>query len=257
MLSLVLFYCDRHFEAFKALHHFSLVATHTIQRIVNWPVNSSKLLTTVFIDRQSLVDENLRLQNELLIAYAKMQQLAFVKHENIKLRELLNGKKNIQTRFQVAELLHLVIDRFDHRFTINRGQRDGVYIGQPVLNAQGLVGQITLVQGEISRVMPITDKKSAIPITVLKNGLQLIALGTGNRDFLELVGATVTADVREGDLLVTSGVGGVFPAGYPVGVIHKIEMQSTERFLKILATPYLKVDSSPYLLLVWYKSGDK
>ena len=257
MLSLALFYCDGHFETFKPLHRFSLIVTRGIQRIVNWPVYSFKLLIVTFSDRQELAGENLRLQKELLIFQAKMQRLLFMEQENAKLRELLGGKKNIQTRYQVAELLNLVVDGFDHRFTINLGRRDGVYVGQPVLASQGLVGQVILVEEEISRVMPITDKKSAIPVAVLKNGLQLIAMGTGSRDFLEVVGATVTTDIKEGDLLVTSVVGGIFPAGYPVGIVRKIEVQSTERFLKILAAPCLRVDSSSYLLLMWYKSGDK
>ncbi len=201
-----------------------------------------------------LVNKQARLERELLMANVKLQKLHLVEDENFQLRELVNCKKKTETRYLVAELLNLALDNFDHRITINRGKNDGVYVGQPVLDSRGVVGQVILVEDDFSRIMPITAKKSAIPVVAVKSGLQTIALGTGSNDLLELTGVTVTSEIKPGDLLVTSGIGGVFPAGYVVGTVKKIETKSGERFLKVWVTPSVKVGGSLYLLLPWETS---
>jgi rod shape-determining protein MreC len=132
---------------------------------------------------------------------------------------------------------------------INKGKTDGIYVGQPVIDAHGLFGQVTLVGPKFSKVLLVTDVKSAIPVTIVRNGVQAIATGTG--DGIELINISETIDIKEGDFLVTSGMGQRFPAGYAVGVVQAIKRVAGERFMKVLLTPSAHIKSSRNVLLIW------
>lgn len=249
---MVLLGVDYSFSITELLRVKLIPFTSKIQRIVNWPSKKIKCLNEVLINGKYLKEECAKLQQELLVANIELQKIDFLEYENSQLSELLGYKSEfIKEKVLIAELTGLVADKFDHSITINKGQKDGVYVGQPVLGKYGLVGQVASVQATHSRIIPITSKKSAIPVTVLKSGLQLIAVGTGQQDFLELIGVTETSGISIGDILVTSKVGGIFFSGYQVGVVSGIEAQDGERFLKVLVTPRMKINYSAYLLLIW------
>ena len=161
--------------------------------------------------------ENVSLKRERLNAEFRLQRLAALEMENARLRELLIRTARVGSRALIAEILAVDLDPYRQRFDLNRGLVDGVYVGQALLDAQGVVGQVVRVGPLTSEAVLITDADHAVPVSVNRNGLRTIAVGTGDSGRLRLPYLTNSADIEVGDLLVSSGLGGVFPAGYPVG----------------------------------------
>lgn len=197
-----------------------------------------------------MLKENASLRSELLLAQAKLQQLAFLEQENFRLHALLNAAKQLKTRFLAAQLLGSTAGSLDQQIAVDKGKVEGVYVGQPVIDAYGLFGQVISVGPKVSKILRITDTKSAIPAMIVRNGIQVIAIGTGCNDSLELVNAPETIDIKEGDFLVTSGIGQRFPAGYAVGSVKAIKRISGERFMKVLIMPSARINSSQNVLLL-------
>ena len=221
-----------------------------LQRVVNQPIYWVKLLANHFSNQHRLLEENLMLDQELLQLKVNLQRFDFLEYENAALKQLMNSGRQMGVgNFLLAEPLNLVIDKFDREFTLNQGQKTGVYLGQPVLAAAGLVGQVISIQDHTSVVMSITNQKSAVPVTVTRNGVKAIVTGSNHKHLLELVGVTETTDIKLGDLLVTSKIGGTFPDGYQVGVVKKITANINSGGLKILVEPKVNFATSSYLLL--------
>ena len=151
----------------------------------------------------------------------------------------------------MAELIGMDPNPFTHRIVINKGERDGVVLGQPVLDARGLMGQVVELMPYTSRVLLLTDTTHSIPVQVNRNGLRAIASGTGNPERLELRHVADTADIKEGDLLVSSGLGQRFPAGYPVATVKEVIHDSGQPFAIVRAVPTAALNRSRYLLLVF------
>src|SRR5690606_41683513 len=156
--------------------------------------------------------ENEKLKAEALLMVRRLQRLAALTEQNVRLRELLNSAALVDDEVLVSELIGVDPNPFTHRIIIDKGSRDGVFLGQPVLDARGLMGQVVEVMPYSSRVLLITDSNHNVPVQVNRNGLRVIASGTGNPDSLELRHVADTADIKEGDLLVSSGLGQRFPA---------------------------------------------
>ncbi|EPN60191.1 rod shape-determining protein MreD, partial [Pseudomonas syringae pv. actinidiae ICMP 19096] len=165
-------------------------------------------------------------------------------------RELLNSSALVNEKVEVAELIGMDPNPFTHRIIINKGERDGVVLGQPVLDARGLMGQVVELMPYTSRVLLLTDTTHSIPVQVNRNGLRAIASGTGNPERLELRHVADTADIKEGDLLVSSGLGQRFPAGYPVATVKEVIHDSGQPFAIVRAVPTAALNRSRYLLLV-------
>ena len=203
-----------------------------------------------FVCKKSLAKENSELSSKLSLMATRLQRITFLEHENIELRGLLKYSRETKDKLQPVLLVASAIDSFTQEITIDKGERHGVYIGQPVLDANGLLGRVIRIEKEESVVMLLTNSKSAVPIVATRNGFRAIALGIGRADYLELANIPETADIREGDILVTSGLENVFPAGYQIGTVQKIERVKGERFMKILVTPAAHADRSRYMFLV-------
>ncbi|MEK1909852.1 MAG: rod shape-determining protein MreC, partial [Pseudomonas chlororaphis] len=165
--------------------------------------------------------------------------------------ELLNSSALVNEKVEVAELIGMDPNPFTHRIIINKGERDGVVLGQPVLDARGLMGQVVELMPYTSRVLLLTDTTHSIPVQVNRNGLRAIASGTGNPERLELRHVADTADIKEGDLLVSSGLGQRFPAGYPVATVKEVIHDSGQPFAIVRAVPTAALNRSRYLLLVF------
>ena len=205
----------------------------------------------VFASEGDLRAENERLKIEVLIYQRKQQQMAALAAENVRLRQLLNGKDMLQDKVLIAELIGVSPNPLSHVVTINRGSREGVYEGQPVLDAFGLMGQIVEVDEETSRVLLISDSTHAIPVQVNRNGARAIAEGTGDLNQLSLRHVSINADIREGDILVSSGLGERFPVGYPVAEVVQVVRNSGQAFARVLARPMARLDRSRHVLLVF------
>jgi len=208
-----------------------------------------------FASPTDLKAENERLKTELLIHQRKLQQMAALAAENVRLRQLLNATDMLQDKVLIAELISVSPNPLSHLVVINRGSNEGVYEGQPVLDAFGLMGQVIEVDEDTSRVMLISDPTHAIPIQVNRNGVRAIAEGTGDLNQLNLRHVSINADIREGDLLVSSGLGERFPIGYPVAEVVQVIRNSGQAFARVIARPMARLDRSRHVLLVFDTHG--
>ncbi|RMF18355.1 MAG: rod shape-determining protein MreC [Gammaproteobacteria bacterium] len=200
--------------------------------------------------REALEEENAALKARLRILEAKTERLVAMTAEVNRLRELLNASRIVENPVAVAEIIGINPDPYLHEVLINKGASDGAYEGQPVLDSSGLMGQITFVGQRFSRALLISDATHAVPVQVNRNGIRGVLVGKGRLDELELVNVPQTADIQEGDLLVTSGLGGRFPAGYPVAVVSHVEHDPSEPYAKVTATPKAELNRTRHVLLV-------
>lgn len=214
-------------------------------------VDSVSNTVVSFVELQK---ENRRLKETQLINDARLLKLAALEKENIRLRVLLENSFQLGEQVLVAELLSVKLAPYEHTVVVNKGTRFGIHAKQPVLDANGIVGQVIRALPNSSEVMLITDPDHAIPVEVNRNGLRTIAFGTGQANRLHLPFLANNADVVPGDLLVTSGLGGGFPAGYPVAVVDKFEARPDKSFANIYATPKAQLDTSREFLIVWTDS---
>lgn len=207
---------------------------------------------TTFISRDSLQDENESLRTQNKILKAQLQKSIFTEAENIRLRNLLKSSKRVGERILIAELLSVNLDPFRQQVVINKGmsERD-IFMGQPILDADGIMGQIVHVNAVTSTAMLITDPSHALPVQSLRNGIRAIAIGKGASGLLELINLPNNTDIRVGDKLVTSGMGCVFPAGYPAAEIINVNINPSLPFAQVIARPTAKLDRSSEVLLVW------
>ena len=201
--------------------------------------------------RLALVEENERLTQENLVLQGRSQQMASLQAENVRLRGLLNSTALLRDDVLVAELIGVSPDPVRHQLVINKGRDDGVFVGQPLIDADGLMGQIVEVSANSSRALLITDATHSIPVQVNRNGVRAIAEGTGSLGALEIRHVSATTDIEVGDLLVTSGLGGRFPGGYPVAVVTEIERDPGHAFARVVARPSAALDRSRHVLLVF------
>lgn len=227
-----------------------------IQYLVDRPVEFIRWLETNFMTQQNLLIENAQLRARQLLLYAKLQKVTALESENDQLRALLRSSTNIHEKVTVAQLLAVDLAPFTQQIVIDKGERDGVYVGQPVLDAYGVMGQIIAVGPLNSRVLLITDPRSAVPVQNSRNGNRAITTGLGFDGGMELINVPVTTDFRQGDFLVTSGLGGNYPPGYPVGIISKVHA-SSDKFSEISVTPASHVNQSRQVLLVWPKEKNE
>lgn len=229
--------------------YLSLLIT-PLQWIVDAPAQVADELSDVLVSRSQLTDENRRLRQEALLLKQRVQQVASLTAENVRLRELLRGRQRLDQDVFLTELIGVNPDPFQHQIVLNRGSEDHAYVGQAVLDSGGIMGQIVEVSHYTSRAMLITDSRHAIPVEVNRNGFRSIALGNGSVNQLELVHVPDTADIREGDLLVTSGLGGRFPRGYPVARVSSVQRDPGQPFSIVKAKPSAMLNKSRHILLV-------
>lgn len=227
------------------------LAVHPIRVLVDLPFDVWQSASAALAEREQLLGENARLRRERLNASFRLQRLAALERENARLRELLDSTAPLETRALIAEILAVDLDPYRQRFTLNRGLDDDVYVGQALLDASGVVGQVVQVGPMSAEAVLITDADHAVPVTVNRNELRTIAVGTGDTSRLRLPYLTNSADVRVGDLLVSSGLGGVFPSGYPVGHVVEVRMRPGQSFADVIAEPASKLDRDQEVLLVW------
>src|SRR5450432_2494042 len=201
-------------------------------------------------DREQLTEQNAELSRQLMLAEARLKRLTAVHEQNQRLQELLDVQRSIGIGVQLAKIIDVDTDPFRHRLLLNVGANQGVSVGQAVIDAQGIMGQVVETLPNTSTVMLITDPAHALPVTVERTGLRTIARGSGALDTLELPNIPVSADVKVGDRLITSGLGGHFPAGFPVGAIRAIKNDVTGMFAAAAATPSAALDRSGEVLLL-------
>jgi rod shape-determining protein MreC len=249
VLSVAVMVVDARFTLLKPVRsQMSLVLMQSYW-IADLPERLYQGVASQFGRRTELAADNEKLKTENLLLQGRLQKLAALTEQNVRLRELLNSSALVNEKVEVAELIGMDPNPFTHRIIINKGERDGVVLGQPVLDARGLMGQVVELMPYTSRVLLLTDTTHSIPVQVNRNGLR--ASGTGNPERLELRHVADTADIKEGDLLVSSGLGQRFPAGYPVATVKEVIHDSGQPFAIVRAVPTAALNRSRYLLLVF------
>jgi rod shape-determining protein MreC len=226
-------------------------AANPIYAVVQTPYQLWSWLTGSFADRGSLRAENARLTEQLRVTRTQLLRFEALNEENRRLREIREASKGVSERTLIAEIINVSVQPFRHMVVINKGADDGVFRGQPVLDAFGVVGQVMQVGKSTATLILITDTEHAVPVQVNRNGIRSIAMGTGETTKLTLPYLTVESDVQRGDLLVSSGLDEIFPAGYPVATVTKVERNSTDTFALVEAKPLAQLDRDREVLLLW------
>jgi rod shape-determining protein MreC len=231
-------------------------AANPIYAVVQAPYNVWNWLSGSFADRDRLRTENAQLSEQLRVARVKLLQFESLSEENRRLRAIRAASEGLAERTLIAEIIHVDVDPYRHRLRINKGASDGVYKSQPILDAFGIVGQVVQVDKFTATIILISDSQHAIPVQVNRNGIRSIAVGTGDVGKLQLPYLTIESDVKTGDLLVSSGLDGIFPAGYPVASVTKIERNPAETFALVEAKPLAQLDRDREVLLLWVQGSD-
>lgn len=251
LISIGLMTVDHRYRHLETMRAGLLTLVYPLQYVINLPVATGNWVADSLSTRSNLLNENATLKHQNLLLKSQLQKYEALEVENMRLRELLESSFKVGERVLIAELLAVDLDPFKRLIVINKGSTNDVFSGQPLLDADGVMGQINHVSPLSSTAMMITDPSHAIPIQVNRNGLRAIAIGTGSLNNLELPHIPHSADIKEGDLLVTSGLGGRFPPDYPVARVVKIEHNSGDPFLYIVAEPTAHLQRSREVLLVW------
>lgn len=251
LVAIALMIANQQISSFARVRSQLSIVVLPLQAIVDKPIQLYHWLGTSISTQQEVLGENARLRARQLLLEAKLQRLLALERENAQLRELLSSSSHLPGKTLVAQLLAVDADPLSQQIIIDKGERDGVFVGQPVLDAYGVMGQVISVMPFTSQVMLVSDTRSAVPVQNNRTGARSIVSGTGYPDQLNLLYVSVTADINVGDMLVTSGLGGRFPFGYPIGKIVSIQRASTDRFALVIVEPNAHLDESRQVMLIW------
>ncbi len=250
VLAIALMVADHRNGYLAGLRWLAAMAVEPIYRAAALPAQWARAARLALADRERLTAENAELGRQLLLAQARLNRLAALREQNERLKELLEAQRSLGLGAQVARIIDVDTDPYRHRVVVDAGARQSVAIGEAVLDAHGVMGQVTEVLPNTATVMLITDPAHALPVTVERTGLRTIARGTGALDTLELPNVPISADLKVGDRLLTSGLGGHFPAGFPVGAIRAIRSDASGMFAVALATPSAALDRGDEVLIL-------
>lgn len=253
LLSCLLIAGDVRFKYFPQLRQAIGVIIFPLQKIAYIPANIHDQVEE-FIASFYLLEENIKLRLLYLENREQLLKLYSLEAENIHLRQLLGAVQKIETKTRtktvLAEILYTPRDPFNHKITLNKGSQHHIQLGQAVIDDKGIVGQITQLYPWSSEVTLLTDRDHSVPVQVVRNSLRSVVSGTGKNNQLELRYLSVNTDIQQGDLLVTSGIGGVYPPGIPVATVLRIERDPTGDFAQIISTPIAGVDRNRQVLIL-------
>lgn len=255
--SFLLIFIDHRLQAMKPVRLFlnSLVAP--VQYLAILPEQLLDGVSESLKTTSQLSDENKRLKRAILELQGEQQQLRFLQNENKRLRELLGSDARDSVRRMVAEVIGVASEPFSQQLVINKGTLSGVYEGQPVLDSNGIIGQVQDVGGNTARVLLLSDQSHAISLRSERSDIRVLAQGTGDIGRLELMFIPHSTELKEGDLLMSSGLGGIFPEGYPVATIRQIVRDESLPFAKVIADPVSALDRVRNVLLLWPSDGEQ
>ena len=250
LLAVVLMAMDERGQYVPRLRNLANYLVEPVYYAVEWPVRALRGVFGFFQGTQVLRRANEQLERRLLQQEGALQRMDSLGQENARLRALVDGASGLRFEFQFAELVDVDLDPYSHRVIIDRGADKGIVVGQAVLDGAGVMGQVEEVLLHVSTVRLISDPNHALPVQFNRTGLRSVAFGTGTTARLELPSVPHEADVREGDLVVTSGLGGRFPGGYPVAVVTKVDRQEGQTFARVEAAPLAALDRGREVLLI-------
>lgn len=251
MLALGLMVADHRFHHLDVARATVEVVIYPMQYAASLPAQLMRSAQGRLNNEDQLRRANDDLQQENLVLKGRLQQFESLRAENMRLRDLLGSSFDVGERVLIAEILAVDLDPYRQQVIINKGSNSGVFVGQPVLDAQAVMGQVIRTNALSSTVLLITDANHALPVEDNRNGLRTIAAGKGPSQELELLYISKNADIRVGDLMVTSGMDERFPPGYPVARVKTVRQDPDNPFTTVIAEPTARLDRSREVLLVW------
>lgn len=250
-LAILLMVLDQRGTSIRQVRAAISMPLSLLEYVVSWPVQLIDKLGNVLSTHDKLIAENLNLQSEQLLLKAQVQRLLAIESENNQLKALLKSSAQVRGKVLIAQLLAIDSDPFVNQVILDKGSQDGVFVGQPVLDANGVMGKIIQVGPLTSRLLLVTDSRSGVSVQVTRNGIRAIAVGDNYSGKLKLVNIPQTVDIKEGDILVTSGLGLQYPAGYPLGQVASVVKDPSMQFATITIQPSAHPDRSREVLLIW------
>ena len=250
LVAVVLMAMDQRGHYVPQIRSMALYMVEPVYHLVEWPARAARNVFGQFQSRRSLRQDNEALKQQLLSQQGALQRFATLVEENRRLRSLIEGSEGQSFEFQYAELVGVDLDPFSHKVVVNRGALNGVQRGQAVIDGAGVMGQVEDIRPHFSTIRLISDPNHALPVQINRTGLRTVAFGSGETGMLRMPGIPRQADVREGDLVVTSGLGNRFPGGYPVAVISRINRQEGQTFVLVEAMPLAALDRGKEVLLI-------
>ena len=250
VLAIVLMVIDYRGDSLDLVRRTLAAAVNPIQILVSLPVSLANWSDNATRPRAELERENNALKTERLRTRAELQRFSALEAENARLRAMLNASAQVSDDYSMAEIMHVDANPYRHSIVLDKGLRRGVTDGQALVDANGVVGQVLSATDFRSLALLITDPDHATPVQIVRNGLRTIANGTGEFATLDLAYLPNSADIQVGDVLVTSGLGGTFPAGYPVATVVAVELQPGRDFARVTATPFAELDRIREVVLI-------
>jgi rod shape-determining protein MreC len=250
-LGLIIF--DKRYDHLGQIRRFLSVVAYPVQVAVASPFEGWDWFRESVTTRDALRADKAKLEAELRLANFRLQRYEALEAESQRLRALRINTADVADRFVIGDIMALDLDAFRERVLVDKGARDGVFVGQAVLDSGGVFGQVARVEQLTSEVILVSDATHAIPVQINRNGLRTIAVGTGDMSRLKLPYLSTSADVVAGDLLVTSGLGGGFPAGYPVGTVAEVKRDPAQSLADVEVRPAAALDRARELMFVWLK----
>ena len=257
VVSVILIFVDHRLDGFSGVKVYLNSLVSPLQYLASLPQQMLNASATQLQSHQQLLAENAELKLQATMMSEQLQRFNVLKTENERLRELLGSPVEEDVRKMVAELMAVDNNPFSHQIVIDKGAIHGVYEGQSVLDDRGIVGQILEVGTTNSRVLLIADVTHAIPVRIVRNNVRLIASGSGRLGELYLEHVPHSTDIQVGDVLTSSGLGNVFPEGYPAAKITSILRDESRPFAQVRAVPMAQLDRIKYLLLLWPEDAPK
>ncbi len=241
---------DNRFALSASIRNYASVLVSPVWWLASRPYNVWKSTASAMRSNQQLRDQVKALESKQLKSDLAIQQIPAIQSENNALRALLSAKQRLQYAARLVDLISINPEPSQKRFIIDKGKNLGVHVGQVLIDARGLVGQVSEVYSDKSLVISITDADHALPVIVSRSGFRSILFGQGNDRVLSLANLTPSDDIKVGDVLLTSGMGGRFPAGIPVGVVRQFKQDAALAFVSAQVQPYARVTYGRQLLLL-------
>jgi rod shape-determining protein MreC len=253
LIALALIIVDKRYDHLGKIRRLLSVVAYPVQIAVASPFEGWHWFRDSVTTRDALRADKTKLEAELRVAQFRLQRYEALEAETQRLRALRENTAGVTDRFLIGDVMNVDLDAFRERVLVDKGAGDGIYVGQAVLDSGGVFGQVARVGQLTSEVILVSDAAHAIPVQINRNGLRTVAVGTGDTNRLKLPYLPTSADVVAGDLLVTSGLGGGFPAGYPVGTIAEVKRDPAQSLADVDVKPAAALDRSRELLFVWLK----
>ena len=253
-LSLAMMLIDHRTQQFEKFRNILQTVIYPVMFISTIPREVIRGVTGSMEISSNLQTDNDSLRQENLLLHSRLEKLHSLEADNRRLKRLLGQSEQIAEHVLLAELVEVSLEPYTQKISLNKGSSDDVYVGQPVINGDGVIGQVVHTSQFQSTVTLLTDPGSAIPVMVMRNGLRGVLFGTGVRNKLAMPYLTADADIRVGDLLISSGMGGRFPTGYPVATVTEVRQDPSDEFLTINTLPVTQLDHGREVLLIWPES---